>query len=508
MHSLSTHSADLKELIPEFFTGSGEFLVNFDDLDLGHLHTGERLSDVALPAWAESPRDFVRKSAKALECEYVSDHLHEWIDLIFGHKQKGAAAIEADNLYYYLTYEGAVDLDRVTDSRERDALVMQIQEFGQTPKQLFTRPHLCRNSRLPDMKQEREEAQQYEQQNTHAPAQAQATQSLSRPGSSRDHKETLINAGTAKINKEEHQQSAQPEVSVAVGAEKRLAEIMSSNDAALQQAMQQEQERRHSKASAEDDEDQDGVAIVHLDEAFRREVALELLGKPGSAAASDETASLPSLVVMSPSEPPFAPSSTEGRHSRNHSSNSRGTQSATTSPSHPATSKHFNAAAGKEKETRPAETLLSTVLNWTFGTPSAAQRQSTARTQKANELRPDSPATIRQQPTSSSAPAPAGSAAASTTETAASVVSGRSGFHRGNPRKIVMQGSEAYYWHSKEVTGVCALLYQDSSLLGGRAAVGGGTGITEVVHALVASVSRDANLKVSSNHPVCLPCMD
>ena len=105
---------------------------------------------------------------------------------------------------------------------------------------------------------------------------------MSYPGGTRDHKETLINAGTAKTNKEEHQQSAQPEVSVAVGAEKRLTETMSSNDAALQLAMLQEQERRHSKASAEDDKDQDGVAIVHLDEAFRREVALELLGKPGS----------------------------------------------------------------------------------------------------------------------------------------------------------------------------------------------------------------------------------
>ena len=272
MHSLSTHSADLKELIPEFFTGSGEFLVNFDDLDLGHLHTGERLSDVALPAWAESPRDFVRKSAKALECEYVSDHLHEWIDLIFGHKQKGAAAIEADNLYYYLTYEGAVELDRVTDSSERDALVMQIQEFGQTPKQLFTRPHPCRNSRLPDMQQEREEAHK---QNNHVPAQEpQAAQSLSRPGSSRDHKKAPIDAGTAtKTNKEEHS-----EVSTAVGAEKRLAEIMSSNDAALQQAMQQEQERRHSKASAEDDEDQDGVAMGGV------------LGKPESTAADYITA--------------------------------------------------------------------------------------------------------------------------------------------------------------------------------------------------------------------------
>lgn len=34
------NTTDLKELIPEFYTGSGEFLVNFDDLDLGHLHTG------------------------------------------------------------------------------------------------------------------------------------------------------------------------------------------------------------------------------------------------------------------------------------------------------------------------------------------------------------------------------------------------------------------------------------------------------------------------------------
>ena len=32
-------------------------------------------------------------------------HLHEWIDLIFGWKQRGKAAIEADNLFYYLTYE-------------------------------------------------------------------------------------------------------------------------------------------------------------------------------------------------------------------------------------------------------------------------------------------------------------------------------------------------------------------------------------------------------------------
>jgi factor associated with neutral sphingomyelinase activation len=34
---------------------------------------------------------------EALECDYVSRHLHEWIDLIFGYKQRGEEAEKADN---------------------------------------------------------------------------------------------------------------------------------------------------------------------------------------------------------------------------------------------------------------------------------------------------------------------------------------------------------------------------------------------------------------------------
>jgi hypothetical protein len=140
---------DLKEAIPEFFTGSGEFLRNSDDLDLGRRHTGERLGDVILPPWAKRPSDFIKKNAKALESDYVSAHLHEWIDLIFGYKQKGDMAIASDNLYYHLTYEGAVDLETL-DRRERSALEVQIQEFGQTPRQLFASPHPSRNDHSPD----------------------------------------------------------------------------------------------------------------------------------------------------------------------------------------------------------------------------------------------------------------------------------------------------------------------------------------------------------------------
>ncbi len=136
---------DLKELIPEFFCGNGDFLLNMDDLDLGRRHTGERLDNVELPPWAKRPQDFVRKMRKALESEHVSANLHKWIDLVFGHKQKGQAAVEANNLYYYLTYEGSIDLEQEADIRQRAAFEVQIQEFGQTPKQLFADAHPSRN---------------------------------------------------------------------------------------------------------------------------------------------------------------------------------------------------------------------------------------------------------------------------------------------------------------------------------------------------------------------------
>eukprot|EP01094_Clydonella_sp_ATCC50884_P003772 TRINITY_DN1288_c0_g1_i1.p1 TRINITY_DN1288_c0_g1~~TRINITY_DN1288_c0_g1_i1.p1 ORF type:complete len:682 (-),score=102.69 TRINITY_DN1288_c0_g1_i1:215-2260(-) len=144
-HGVTSSPADVKELIPEFFGSDGDFLLNVQGLNLGIRSCGEPVGDVVLPPWAKSPRDFVAKMREALECEHVSAHLHEWIDLIFGHKQRGEAAVEADNLFYHTTYEGAVDIDSIVDPVERAGMESQINEFGQTPKQLLTMPHPPRN---------------------------------------------------------------------------------------------------------------------------------------------------------------------------------------------------------------------------------------------------------------------------------------------------------------------------------------------------------------------------
>jgi factor associated with neutral sphingomyelinase activation len=95
--SVLSSPTDVKELIPEFYASpdgssssgaAGEFLLNVQELDLGVRQNGQPVEDVTLPPWARSATDFLRQMRAALESEHVSAHLHEWIDLIFGCKQK------------------------------------------------------------------------------------------------------------------------------------------------------------------------------------------------------------------------------------------------------------------------------------------------------------------------------------------------------------------------------------------------------------------------------------
>ncbi|XP_052201034.1 BEACH domain-containing protein B isoform X2 [Diospyros lotus] len=144
-----SNTSDVKELIPEFFY-MPEFLVNSNSYHFGVKQDGEPLGDVFLPPWAKgSPDEFINKNREALESEYVSSNLHHWIDLVFGYKQRGKPAVEAANIFYYLTYEGSVDLETMEDELQRSALEDQIANFGQTPIQIFRKKHPRRGPPIP-----------------------------------------------------------------------------------------------------------------------------------------------------------------------------------------------------------------------------------------------------------------------------------------------------------------------------------------------------------------------
>jgi len=134
--------SDVKELLPEFYY-MPELFMNGNRLALGtRQKTSKVVNDVELPPWAHGSADeFVRKMRMALESEYVSANLHLWIDLVFGYRQRGPAAAEALNVFHHLTYEGNVDVDTITDPVERMSTIAQILNFGQTPTQLFDKPH-------------------------------------------------------------------------------------------------------------------------------------------------------------------------------------------------------------------------------------------------------------------------------------------------------------------------------------------------------------------------------
>ncbi|XP_045479576.1 neurobeachin isoform X4 [Harmonia axyridis] len=140
-------TSDVKELIPEFYF-LPEMFVNSNKYRLGVTEDGKPISDVELPPWAKTPEEFVRINRMALESEFVSCQLHQWIDLIFGYKQRGPEAIRATNVFYYLTYEGSVDLDAIQDKVMKEAVENQIKNFGQTPSQLLMEPHPPRSSAM------------------------------------------------------------------------------------------------------------------------------------------------------------------------------------------------------------------------------------------------------------------------------------------------------------------------------------------------------------------------
>ena len=139
--SIVGKNLDFRELIPEFFC-TPHFLQNENGFDLGQVG-GKSISEVELPPWARSAFEFVSIHRQALESEYVSLHISDWIDLIFGVNQRSR---EHNSLFHPFTYT-----DLVMSSEFPESSIMLAKHycanFGICPAKLFTLPHPKRNPR-------------------------------------------------------------------------------------------------------------------------------------------------------------------------------------------------------------------------------------------------------------------------------------------------------------------------------------------------------------------------
>ncbi|XP_055527786.1 lysosomal-trafficking regulator [Wyeomyia smithii] len=147
-HSLATtwnlaskdSPTDVKELIPEFYSFP-EFLENLEGFDFGVRQSGEPVNHVELPSWSHrSARLFVLIHRQALESDHVRRRLAQWIDLIFGYKQTGPAAVDSINVFHPATYANFTASD-IDDPVEKLALETMVKTYGQMPRQLFDTPH-------------------------------------------------------------------------------------------------------------------------------------------------------------------------------------------------------------------------------------------------------------------------------------------------------------------------------------------------------------------------------
>lgn len=125
-----SNPSDLKELIPAVYQ-TPESFENSSHIQLGVA------DDVSLPSWSNNnPNYFTENIMKYMN---ESQQIHKWIDLIFGYKQTGDAAIEAKNVFLPSSYHNST-CEKV--EMNKDVFRSQVLNFGQCPVQLFNKPHL------------------------------------------------------------------------------------------------------------------------------------------------------------------------------------------------------------------------------------------------------------------------------------------------------------------------------------------------------------------------------
>ena len=139
--SAISQKADVRELIPEFFY-LPEMYININDLDMGIKDDGKKVNDVLTPC-QNNPYEYTLLLRYILEKDNISYNIQNWIDLIFGYKNKGKEAELANNVFTGSSYQENVDLKKV-DNKE---LFLRFAEFGLIPNQIMSKECDKKNKR-------------------------------------------------------------------------------------------------------------------------------------------------------------------------------------------------------------------------------------------------------------------------------------------------------------------------------------------------------------------------
>ena len=137
--------ADVREIIPEFFF-LPEMFIKRNGIILGTTQSGRVIENVDLPKWAKNnPHRYVWELKKFLEGDYVSSTINQWIDYMYGYKQKGKEAVKSINVYPHYTYEQTAKDEKDEEDSVKgigtEVSLYQGYNFGQTPSLLFKEAH-------------------------------------------------------------------------------------------------------------------------------------------------------------------------------------------------------------------------------------------------------------------------------------------------------------------------------------------------------------------------------
>ena len=127
-----------QELVPDVFN-LPELYININNYVYGKTTDNFQVLDVVLPPWAmNSPRLFSKMNKKALESQFVSQHINDWIDLIFGYKRSGSEAKKSFNVLkdIFSNFDPKKDEEDMVEAK-----INELCEMGIDPIQLFTKSH-------------------------------------------------------------------------------------------------------------------------------------------------------------------------------------------------------------------------------------------------------------------------------------------------------------------------------------------------------------------------------